>query len=158
MIARIVRRTAVGIAAALALTAAAVDPKDSIPTTTDEARKLALPKTAEDHAGMAKSYEEKAAAWRQEAAYHREMAVAYKNFHPTIKGEMSKPDVVKMEKHCMAIVKDAEKLAADAEWSAKYHHERAKPAGQGNGRPGEVVAAGAFRRSSGSRGRSSSRP
>ena len=126
MIARIVRRTAVGIAAALALTAAAVDPKDSIPTTTDEARKLALPKTAEDHAAMAKSYEEKAGAWRQEAAYHREMAVAYKNFHPTIKGEMSKPDVVKMEKHCMAIVKDAEKLAADAEWSAKYHHERAK--------------------------------
>jgi hypothetical protein len=29
----------------------------------------------------------------------------------------------------MAIVKDAEKLAADMEWSARYHHERAKELG-----------------------------
>jgi hypothetical protein len=36
------------------------------------------------------------------------------------------PEAVKMEKHCMAIVKDAEKLAADAEWSEKYHRARAK--------------------------------
>ncbi len=75
---------------------------------------------------MATSYEEKAAAWRQEAAYHREMAAAYKSSQPSFKGEGYKPDVAKMEKHCLTIVKDAEKLAADAEWSAKYHRERAK--------------------------------
>ena len=85
-----------------------------------------LPTTAEGHAAMASSYEQKAAEWRKEAAFHREMAAAYKASHPDPKGGARNAEAVKMEKHCMAIVKDAEKLATDATWSAKYHHERAK--------------------------------
>ena len=85
-----------------------------------------LPQTAEDHFAMAKSYEEKATAWRNEAAHHREMAAAYKKANPDLKGGVRHSEAVKMEKHCMAIVKDAEKLAADAEESAKYHRLRAK--------------------------------
>ena len=85
-----------------------------------------LPTTAEGHAAMASSYEQKAAEWRKEAAFHREMAAAYKASHPDPKGGARNAEAVKMEKHCMAIVKDAEKLASDATWSAKYHHERAK--------------------------------
>ena len=131
MIARIVRHSAAALAVALALVAHAASQdltKDPIPTSTDEARKLAgkLPQTAEDHAAMAKSYEQKAADSRKEAALHREMAAAYSKSHPDIKGGVRNAEAVKMEKHCMAIVKDAEKLAADMEWSARYHHERAK--------------------------------
>lgn len=85
-----------------------------------------LPVTAEDHTAMARSYEQKTADWRKEAAFHREMAAAYKASHPDPKGGARNAEAVKMEKHCMAIVKDAEKLASDAEWSARYHHERAK--------------------------------
>ncbi len=127
MIARIVRHSAAALAVTLALAADAA-PKDPIPTSTDEARKLAgmLPQTAEDHAAMARSYEQKAADWRKEAALHREMASAYSKSHPDVKGGVRNPEAVKMEKHCMTIVKDAEKLADDADWSARYHHERAK--------------------------------
>jgi hypothetical protein len=127
MIARIVRSTAAALGVVLALAADAAA-KDPIPTTSDEARKLAamLPQTAEDHAAMARSYEQKAADWRKEAALHREMAAAYAKSHPDFKGGIRNSEAVKMEKHCMAIVKDAEKLASDAEWSARYHNERAK--------------------------------
>lgn len=31
-----------------------------------------------------------------------------------------------MEKHCKAIIKDAEELAADAEWAAKLHEMHAR--------------------------------
>src|SRR3990172_8969939 len=127
MNARIVRSTGAAVPAPLALAADAA-PKAPIPTTSDEARKLAamLPQTAEDHAAMATSYEEKAAAWRKEAALHSEMATAYSKSHPDFKGGVRNPEAVKMEKHCKTIVKDAEKLAGDAEWSARYHRERAK--------------------------------
>jgi hypothetical protein len=86
------------------------------------AQEVQLPRTAEEHAAMAKSYEEKAALWRGEAAHHREMAEAYKKYSKS----RINPAVAKMEKHCMTIVKDAEKLAADAEESARYHRLRAK--------------------------------
>jgi hypothetical protein len=129
MIARIVRSTGAALAVALALAAyAAPNPTTPTPTTTDEARRLyaMLPHTVEDHAAMARSYEEKVAAWRKEAELHREMAAAYSKSHPDFKGGVRNTEAVKMEKHCMAIVKDAEKLAADGEWSARYHRERAK--------------------------------
>ena len=80
-----------------------------------------MPQTAEEHEAVAKTYSEKAAAWRAEAAMHREMNAAYAAAHTGGKGPGRNPWAVKMEKHCMAIVKDAEKLAADAEWAAKAH-------------------------------------
>ena len=92
---------------------------------TARAEEMKPPQTAAEHAAMAKSYEEKVTAWRAEAAFHREMAAAYKRSHPDRKSGARNPSTVEMEKHCMAIVKDAEKLATDGEWAAKYHHQRA---------------------------------
>jgi hypothetical protein len=110
------------LSSALAQTAA--------PKSTDEARAaVKLPGSAEEHLAMAQDYEQKAAEWRKEAALHRDMAEAYAASHPDQKGGVRNAEAVKMEKHCMAIVKDAEKLAADAEWSVKYHRTRAKEMG-----------------------------
>jgi len=96
-------------------------------TTTDQARRaVTLPGSAVDHLAMAQSYEQKAAGWNEEAALHRDMAAAYKASHPDPKGGARNADAVKMEKHCMDIVRDAEKLAGDASWSARYHRERAR--------------------------------
>ncbi len=89
-------------------------------------RAVKLPATAEDHLAMAKGYDEKVAAWQEEAAYHRAMAAAYKKSHPDFKGGVRNPDAVTMEKHCAKIATDAEKLAADAADTAKYHRLRAK--------------------------------
>lgn len=91
-----------------------------------EERALKLPTTAEDHIAMAKSYEDKVAEWRKEAAYHRDMAAAYKKSHPDFKGGARNAAAVTMERHCAKIANDAEKLAADAEDTAKYHRLRAK--------------------------------
>lgn len=86
------------------------------------AEEVKLPQTAEDHLALAKGYEEKAAVWRDEAEHHREMAAAYKKFS---KSPLN-PGIAKMEKHCLTIVKDAEKLAADADVSAQLHRLPAK--------------------------------
>ena len=96
------------------------------PAAGEAAMDAKVPVTAYDHAAMAKAYESKAAEWRKEAAFHRQMAAAYKASHADMKGGVKNPEAAKMEKHCMAIVKDAEKLAGDADWAAKYHHARAK--------------------------------
>ena len=90
-----------------------------------------IPTTAADHTEMAKEYEAKVVEYRKEAAYHRQMAAEYKKSHPDTKSGVKNPWAEKMEKHCMAIVKDAEKLAADAEWAAKYHHQRAQEVAAG---------------------------
>jgi type II secretory pathway component PulJ len=87
-----------------------------------------LPVTAEDNIAMARSYTEKATAWRAEAAMHREMAAAYAKAHPDGK-TMKNPWAAKMETHCLTIVKDVEKLAADADFAAKLHEARAKELG-----------------------------
>ena len=84
-----------------------------------------LPETASDHLAMARTYTEKAAAWRKEAAYHRDMLEAYKKAYPDFKGGARNPWAVKMEKHCTTIIKDVEKLATDADVSADYHRLRA---------------------------------
>lgn len=90
------------------------------------AEEAKLPVTAEDHHALAKSYTEKAASWRAEATLHREMAAAYAKSHPEGKLGTRNPWTVKMEKHCLAIVKDVEALAADAELAAKLHELWAK--------------------------------
>ena len=95
------------------------------PSSNENGRAVKVPETADDHLALAKGYDDKATTWRNEAAYHREMAAAYKKTRGELKGVPNAWDV-KMEKHCMTIVKDAEKLAADAEESAKYHRLRAK--------------------------------
>lgn len=89
------------------------------------AEEMTTPQTAADHLTMAKRYEEKVAAWKAEAAYHRDMAAAYRREHPDRKSGARNPYTVEMEKHCMTIVKDVEKLVVDAEWAARYHQQRA---------------------------------
>lgn len=93
------------------------------PALADEAK---VPVTVGDHMAMSKSYAEKAVTYRAEAAYHREMARAYAKAHPDRKSGGRNPWTVKMEKHCNAIIKDAETLADDAEWAAKFHEMHAR--------------------------------
>jgi hypothetical protein len=88
---------------------------------TREDRAMKLPESAADHLALAKSYEEKVEAWRKEAADHRAMAEAYKKERPA-----GDADAATMQKHCKKIAEDAEKLARDAEDTAKYHRLRAK--------------------------------
>ena len=101
------------------------------------AEEVKLPQTADEHLAIAKSYEEKAATWRKEATYHHKMAAAYKKSHPDPKGTrdveteaalrfLHEHEAAKMAKHCAAIAKRADKLAADAEEVAKYHRHRAE--------------------------------
>jgi hypothetical protein len=98
----------------------------SLVTATARAEEAKVPVTAADHMAMSKSYADKAVAYRAEAAYHKEMAKAYAKEHPDRKSGARNPWTVEMEKHCKAIVKDSEKLAADAEWAAKFHEMHAR--------------------------------
>ncbi len=83
------------------------------------------PQTAADHRAMARSYTEKAAAWRAEAAYHRDMVATYRKEHPDRRSGARNPWTVEMERHCGAIVKDVQQRAAEAEQLANYHRLRA---------------------------------
>jgi hypothetical protein len=56
------------------------------------------------------------------AAAYKKAAAATRNYDLIT----SNAAAVEMEKHCMKIVTDAEKLATDAEYAAKYHHQRAE--------------------------------
>ena len=84
----------------------------------EEGRVVKLPETAADHAAMAKSYDEKAVEWQQEAVYHQEMAAEYKKSHGA-------KDAATMEKHCEKLAKDAKDMAREAKNMADYHRLRA---------------------------------
>jgi hypothetical protein len=87
-----------------------------------------VPETAQDHMALAKGYQDKAAAYRKEVEEHQLMAAAYKKSKgdaQAARGQRN-PFVVKMEKHCAALAKAAEKLAVDNEKAADYHTLRAK--------------------------------
>lgn len=98
----------------------------SLVSTTALAEEAKVPVTAADHRAMSTSYAGKAVTYRAEAAYHKEMAKAYAKAHPDRKSGARNPWTVEMEKHCKAIIKDAETLAADAEWAAKFHEMHAR--------------------------------
>ena len=95
-------------------------------TPTTYADDVNVPQTTADHMALAKQYAEKATAYRAEAEHHRKMSAAYAKSVATSPKNPSNPWAVKMQKHCMALVKDAEKLAADAQKAADYHTLRAK--------------------------------
>jgi predicted O-linked N-acetylglucosamine transferase (SPINDLY family) len=90
------------------------------------AEDVKVPESVADHMALAKQYTEKAASYKAEAEHHRKMAAAYKASVATTPKAPPNPWAVKMEKHCMALVKDAEKLAADAQKAAEFHTLRAK--------------------------------
>jgi hypothetical protein len=85
-----------------------------------------LPETVAEHQAMAKQYQDKAAEYRKEAAFHKEMADEYKKTIAPGGKSGPNPWAVKMEKHCRAIIADAEKMAADADKMAEFHAMRAK--------------------------------
>lgn len=92
------------------------------------AEEHALPKTAADHESLAKQYEEKAAGYRKEAAEHRDMAAEARKHAEEMRGHPTPESkaAAEMATHCGTIMKDANKLAEDAEAAAKFHHMRAK--------------------------------
>lgn len=89
---------------------------------------MKIPQTTAEHEEMAKQYKDQAAQYKKVADDHRAMAEAYKKTiaMPVSKGGQKNPWLEKMEKHCAALAKDADKLAADAEKAADYHSMRAK--------------------------------
>jgi hypothetical protein len=95
-----------------------------VPTT--HAEDVKLPVSVEDHLALAKDYQAKAAEYRKEAQRHHDMFEAYKKSTATLPKLPPPPSLVKMQKHCQVLAKDAEKLAADADKAAEYHTLRAK--------------------------------
>ena len=89
----------------------------------DEAK---VPQTTAEHDALAKQYKDQAAQFKKVADEHREMAAAYAKAHPDSKGGVKNPWNDKMQKHCAALAKDADKLAADAEKAADFHTARGK--------------------------------
>lgn len=98
----------------------------SAPTSVALAEDVKVPVTVADHTALAKQYADKAAAYKVEAESHRKMAEAYKKSVATTPKAPPNPFVMKMEKHCQALAKDADKLAADSQKAADYHTLRAK--------------------------------
>ena len=82
--------------------------------------------TAADHEAVAKTYTEKAEGYRKDAAWHKEMAESYSKAHPETKSAGANPWNAKMQKHCVALEKEAEKMAADSDKVAEFHTLRAK--------------------------------
>ena len=105
--------------AALAFTAFAVT------ATTSFADDVKIPQTTADHEALARQYKDQAAQYRKVVAGHQAMAAAYGKSHPDSKTGKN-PWAIKMQKHCEALAKDAEKLAADSDKAADYHLLRAK--------------------------------
>jgi outer membrane protein TolC len=91
---------------------------------------MGVPATVDEHLARATTYQEKAAAYRQEAAFHRKMLADYDRRYgdPVRKSKRGSelPWIAKMRKHCDGYIKDAERLAADADRFAEFHRMRAE--------------------------------
>lgn len=98
----------------------------SAPPSVAAAEDVKVPVTVADHTALAKQYADKAAAYKAEADSHRKMAEAYKKSVATSPKAPPSQFVTKMEKHCQALAKDADKLAADSQKAADFHTLRAK--------------------------------
>lgn len=86
-----------------------------------------LPSKPQEHDAMSEEYKKKAAAYREEATFHRKMLADYKARVAVIpKSSVENPFIRKMRIHCEGYIKDAEALAADADRFADYHHLRAE--------------------------------
>lgn len=91
------------------------------------AEDVRIPETTADHEALAKRYRDEAAGYRKTAEEHKQMAAAYAKKYPDdSKRNIKNPWNVKMQKHCMSIAANADKLAADAEKAAEYHTLRGK--------------------------------
>lgn len=98
----------------------------ALAATASRAEEAKVPTTVAEHEAMAKQYQEQATQFKKVADDHRAMAAAYAAAHQPTNGPTPNAGAVKMKKHCEAIAKDADKLAADAVKAADYHTLRAK--------------------------------
>lgn len=91
---------------------------------------MSVPATADEHLARAAAYQEKAAAYREDAAVHRKMFADYQRQtgNPALQDKAGQelPWIAKMRKHCEGYIKDAERLAADADGFAEFHRMRAE--------------------------------
>lgn len=98
------------------------------PESSRPAGEMRVPQTPEEHFARAASYADKAAAYRQEAAAHRKMFADYEKSgsNPSLQSKMGRelPWVAKMRKHCDSYMKEAERLAAEADRLAEFHRMR----------------------------------
>jgi hypothetical protein len=83
------------------------------------------PQVSTDHLAMAKSYEDKAAAQDALIAEHEQMKKDYKSRFFINEKLTPMAKLKKMNDHCDAIIKDAQKLKADFNDFAKWHRLRA---------------------------------
>ena len=88
----------------------------------------AVPGTAEEHLTRAAAYKDKAAQYRKEAEEHRKMFADYKAQQnlPALQTKTGRelPWIAKMRKHCESYMKQAERMAAEAERFAEFHRMR----------------------------------
>ena len=80
---------------------------------------------AADHLKMEKYYEDKAAEQDAIIAEHQQMKSEYKQRYFINEKVTPVSRIKEMEKHCDAIIHDAEKLKSDYLESAKWHKMRA---------------------------------
>ncbi len=92
-----------------------------------EALKVRIPQTAEEHLAMAQSYRLKAVAYEREAETHRLMCEEYK-FKSSIpkNPRVAGSSLMEAQKHCERYVSDATDLAENARELAEYHIAQAK--------------------------------
>jgi hypothetical protein len=81
-----------------------------------------IPQTADEHLGMATSYDERAEAQAAVVKEHEDMRKAY---NASVNDKTPPAIREKMDKHCGAIIKDAKKLQDDFKAFAQWHHMRA---------------------------------
>ena len=104
----------------------AVQPEET--TSNGEQKEVGVAQTAEEHFARAASYREKAAAYREEAKLHREMLAEYKRKYgdPVRETKTGRelPWIAKMRLHCEHYIKQAKRLADEAERFAEFHRMR----------------------------------
>ena len=98
----------------------------ALTATASFAEEAKVPTTTAEHEALAKQYKDQAAQFKKVGDDHRAMAAAYAKEHADSKGGVKNPWNAKMQKHCAALAKDADKLAADADKAADHHSMRAK--------------------------------
>jgi hypothetical protein len=110
--------------------AARAEKQDAQQAASKKDAEMSVPATPDEHLARAATYQEKATAYRKEAAVHRKMFADYErqSGNPALQSKAGRelPWIGKMRKHCEGYIKDAEKLAADAERFAEFHRMRAE--------------------------------
>lgn len=84
------------------------------------------PATAEEHERLAEEYRRKAATYRLEAVLHREMKTAYQSGAAPLPKGTARPSRSKLLRHCETFARQADRLAAEAEFLAALHRTLAE--------------------------------